>query len=70
MIHNKDGQEEVLPLGDVTFFSKEVQTFVEHGKIHSIVSLIELKVQDSGNMEEDSVLVVFRVVSDTVRTGA
>lgn len=63
MIHNKDGQEVVLPLGNVTFFSKEVQTFVEiHGKIRSIVSLIDLKMQDSGNMEEDSVLVVFRPV--------
>lgn len=62
MIHNKDGQEVVLPLGNVTFFSKEVQTFVEiHGKIRSIVSLIDLKVPDSGNMEEDSVL-VFRPV--------
>lgn len=63
MIHNTDGQEVVLPLGNVTFFSKEVQTFVEiHGKIRSIVSLIDLKVPDSGNMEEDSVLVVFRPV--------
>lgn len=63
-MHNKDGQKLVLPLGNVTFFSKEVQTFVEiHDKIHSIVSLIDFKVQDSGNMEEDSVvLVVFRAV--------
>lgn len=33
-----------------------------HDKINSIVSLVDLYVQDSGNTEEDSVLLMFRAV--------